>query len=176
MHTFSYVVNINVYPLTYESFFPNIFRQNKRMRRNSDGAMIAAVGGSEWERVCVCVCVQSANQKRRRESSRLSCSRTKLPKTQHTLRLFIKLIKYDWSTEQATSRRIHTGNSLLEAWVLILSSNTVLLNTNPGLCFTRSSAPYVQRSPQPIPTEATTEQLRIRTHNITIPTSSLTFL
>jgi hypothetical protein len=55
-HILVHVVNINVYPLTCESFFPNIFRQNKRIRRNSDAALLAGVGDSDY------VCVQPANQ------------------------------------------------------------------------------------------------------------------
>ena len=163
------------------------------MRRNSDGALLAAVADSqcvcvwvcvcvcarEWVWVCVCVCVcecSTGESIRMRGSSRLSCSRTKLSITQHTLRLFRKLTKYDWSTEQTLSWRIHIGNSLLKAWVFIFSSITVQLNKNSGLCFTRSSVPYIHRSPQPISTTVTTEKLRKRTHNITIPASSLTFL
>jgi hypothetical protein len=144
------------------------------MIRNSDGALLAGVGGGEC--VCVCEWCSTGDSKRMRESSRVSCSRTKLPITQHKLRLFRKFIKYDWSTEQTLSRRIHNGNSLLEAWVFILTSITVQLNTNPGLCVTWSSVPYINRSPQPISTVVTTEQLRKRMHNITITSSSLTFL
>lgn len=112
----------------------------------------------EGQRARACV-YSTGGSNRMQENSVLSCSRTKLPITQHTLRLFRKLLKYDWSTDQTLSQRIHTENSLLEVCVFILSSITVQPNTKPGLFFTRSSVPYIHRSTQPVSTAVTIEQL-----------------